>query len=367
MKSIIAMFLIVLAGLSTISCVNSSAQAASLTLVKAVEPDYSAIVPLAVDTPTPTATETPIPDPIAEPTIEPTMTAVIMPTETAVVVVAEQKVKNDFMGYFTTISLGKLSSGPRLEKWWESVIPAPSINEEEELCVLFTSEKEVENVFYGIFNIDSQTYAKPKTMFSRNGKIGRGNTSCFGRMPFSGKGEYEFEVWVGDILIASLPFEVKYDTATPVPQPTATRISQPAINPPPSYSPPPSSPLRVPATGFALSVSSMKEEAEVPAEIAGKVRGIYAFIVQPEQPNMIVSMRIYNLSGENITSVTIQQCLTNGEYTECHNSRTAVISAGNPVRQILLDANFSGNISEELQRRSGLNWRAIMKIPSITP
>lgn len=317
-------------------------------------------------TPTATATETPTSTPTSTPTAKPTLTPIAAVTPTAAA--------TDFKKYFTRISLGKLPSGPRSEKWWENVISTAIIGETEDFCVILTAEKEVAGVYSAIYNANNKVYFQPKTPYSRNGTVNRNSVSCSTQKP--GLGLYEFRVWIADELIASLPFEIKPDdqiekpverpksTALPVRQPT----TPPATAPAPTQIPQPSpGPLKIPPTGFAIPVSQMDQEAEVAPGIADKVKVIFAYRIQAEEPNMIVSMRIYNLLRENITGITEQTCLINASYSYCYDPTSSSFSAGNPVRSILLDANYSSNLTRggNLIQKYGIDWQVKIKILSI--
>lgn len=298
----------------------------------------------ATPTSTPTSTSTPPPEPTTIPTVTPVITT-------------------GASEYFPKISLGKLPAGPRPEKWWVSITPASYISDQEEICISFNNAKEFESVSYGIYNADKQEYAKPKTIFPQNGKIMRGYSNCLGRLPFSGKSQYELRVWVGDDLAAALPFEVTFNAATPTPWPTATKVPQVIVASPPSP-PGPTSPLKVPSTGFALPVSSMNKEAEVEPSIASYVKAIYAYRVQSEEPNLIVSMRVYNIALADISGMTTQICLTNASYSHCYSPQSSSFSAGDPIRSILIDTNYSVVFDENI-KEYGTDWEIKIKILSV--
>lgn len=354
MKSPIIGFFVILIAFLTIGCARSQAKAAdgpqttpspafaaTVTTTNAVT-----IIPTSTPSATAAATATPTLTPTANPTLTPTAT----PTPV-------------FGGYFKAITLGKLPPGPKAEKWWNTIISATAFEAEEDLCAIFNIEKDSENVSYGIYGTDSQIYAKTKTLISENGKLRRGSsTSCFGKIRFP-KDKYEFRIWVGDNLIAALKFEVKSEPATPTPQPTATRIPQPIISPP--TPPAPAGPLKIPATGFALPVSSMNQEAEVPPGIADQVKIIFAYRIQTEKPHVIVSMRVYNLLRQNISEITIQECLTNENYSFCHNPRKNSVPAGDPPRAIYYDTNSAPYLSDEDLKKYDLDWQVKIKVLNI--
>lgn len=377
MKGLVVLIFVILAA-SLIGCARTSAHAdtglqpvvAPRAVILTVTPTptlTSTPFPTATATATATATEaasatstlSPTPANTAMPTSTPSSEPTVVPTVAPVATTAPSE-------YFPKISLGKLPPGPKAEKWWETITPATSIDEKEEICISLNNAKEFENVSYGIYNADKQEYAKPKTIFSPNGKIMRGSSSCLGKITFSGKGQYEFRVWIGDDLATSLPFEVTFDAPTPTPRPAATKAPQSAVvSPPPP--PDPILPLKVPSTGFALPVSSMNKEAEVEPGIANYVKAIYAYRIQPEEPNLIISMRIYNLLSKDISGITIQWCITNENenYSYCSNPKSSTFSAGDPIRSILIDTNHSANFRDEIAKYGMTGWDVNVKILAI--
>ncbi len=135
--------------------------------------------------------------------------------------------------------------------------------------------------------------------------------------------------------------------------------------PAPSSLSPSGEPLKIPATGFAIPVRLMTNEAEVEPGIAEYIKGVYAYHIQPEDPNWIISMRMYNLLRVNIFSITTQICLILEDFSYCENPGSFTFPEENQIGNILLDANYSNNLRENIPTRGRFDWEIKVKILSV--
>jgi|GEM_PF-6206322 hypothetical protein len=152
------------------------------------------LTPLPTSTPIPTPTQTPLP-PTSTFTPEPTATNTPEPTPTI------SPDTDLFSRYFQKIVLTTE----------DGITESTQFESEGLYCVRHIAKSQVTDVQEAIFNPTTGQYEREKSgMYDGKdlGIVQRGDRSSCTSMPKLEPGNYEYEIWVSDILIARLPFEI---------------------------------------------------------------------------------------------------------------------------------------------------------------
>jgi len=108
-----------------------------------------------------------------------------------------------FDEYFSNIGLGKLAADATLLQDMEPDISIFSTD--ERICIYGTLKKSA-IIGVAIYNPETSSYASKRQDLPQT--LEKGNfSSCSGLT--TGSGKYEYRVYIGDTLVAALPFEVK--------------------------------------------------------------------------------------------------------------------------------------------------------------
>ncbi len=152
-------------------------------------PTYTPIPPTPTFTPVP-PTPTPIP-----PTPTPTL--------------SEQPDQQVFSEYFTEISLGTLPPGVNPGPPAGNPTPMTIFTPNDQFCTSMNIIKDV-NVATGIYYPQAMRWIRAKAVFPGVLRAGQSMIGCDGALVSSlVPGKYEYKIWVGDALVAVLPFEVR--------------------------------------------------------------------------------------------------------------------------------------------------------------
>jgi hypothetical protein len=182
MRKAIAIFILAL-GLLISSCGPGGAFGPTLT-------------PVPTLTPIPTSTNTPIPPtPTSTSTPEPTATDTPVPTPTI------SPDTDLFNKYFAKLALATE----------DGVTASEQFHSEGLYCVHHIAKSQVANVQEAIFNPTTGQYERNKSGIYDGkdyGIVQRGDRSSCTSMPKLEPGNYEYEIWVADVLIARMPFEI---------------------------------------------------------------------------------------------------------------------------------------------------------------
>jgi len=114
---------------------------------------------------------------------------------------SEQPDEATFREYFSDIGLGRLAAGGKFPEDLQRNVAV--FTSSDEVCIYGTLTQEV-LVSVAIYDTVAEEFAQPKQAFPSTLKKG-GFASCSSIPP---AGEYEYRVYVGDVLVAVLPFEV---------------------------------------------------------------------------------------------------------------------------------------------------------------
>jgi hypothetical protein len=160
------------------------------------------LTPVPTSTQIPTLTNTPLPptstftpEPTATETLEPTATKTPEPTPTI------SPDTNLFSRYFEKIVLTTE----------DGVTESMQFKSEGIYCVRHIAKSQATNVQEAIFNPTTGQYERDKSGIYDGkdfGVVQQGDRSSCSSMPKLEPGNYEYEIWVSDILIARLPFEI---------------------------------------------------------------------------------------------------------------------------------------------------------------
>ncbi|MCL5073895.1 MAG: hypothetical protein M1308_23840 [Actinobacteria bacterium] len=140
---------------------------------------------------------------ISSTTVAETTSVQTQPTEQ----LSEQPDKAKFNEYFTEFYLGKLPKGTDANP---SNVPIKTtvFTSEDQFCSVWTQKKDIPagSLSGAIYDIVAQKDFEPKTAF--NMAISAGGH--MGSQPLSyPPGKYEYKLYIDDVLVAVLPFEVK--------------------------------------------------------------------------------------------------------------------------------------------------------------
>lgn len=149
-------------------------------------------------TPAPTATPYPTYTPFPSPTPTP-----LPPTPTPRPVLSEEPDEATFREYFSDLSLGVLAPGAKLGEVFPT--PTTTFSVWDSQCLEGNIVKEL-TIATATYNVDTQEYAGPKAVYP--GPLQTGGLTFCGSLNLP-PGNYELKVYVGDILVAVLPFEVR--------------------------------------------------------------------------------------------------------------------------------------------------------------
>ena len=121
---------------------------------------------------------------------------------------SEQPNQAKYDEYLSSIYLGKMDIGKKIGTDGFPVQTNIFIKGVDQFCTMMDLKKDVASgqVSTAVYNTVSNTYQTPKTVFPMGLKAG-GNGGCDSLMQSVGK--YEYKLYIGNILIAILPFEVK--------------------------------------------------------------------------------------------------------------------------------------------------------------
>ena len=121
---------------------------------------------------------------------------------------SEQPNQAKYDEYLSSIYLGKMDIGKKIGTDGFPVQTNIFIKGVDQFCTMMDLKKDVASgqVSTAVYNTVSNTYQTPKTVFPMGLKAG-GNGGCDSLMQSVGK--YEYKLYIGNILIAVLPFEVK--------------------------------------------------------------------------------------------------------------------------------------------------------------
>ena len=119
---------------------------------------------------------------------------------------SEQSNISKFNEYFSEAYLAKLPSGVKFDP--SKIIKTTSFLASDQMCISLTIKKNIPvgNIATAVYDAVSKQYVQSKTTFPQELKQG-GSVGCQNINYASGK--YEYKIYVGDILVSVLPFEVK--------------------------------------------------------------------------------------------------------------------------------------------------------------
>lgn len=113
--------------------------------------------------------------------------------------------KNTLWQYFKDIGLGKLALG---------VQPGPGscpsstnvFTAKDQFCVTYSVIKQPEQVFDAVYDTRAQTYARPRAALAPFSGTGDQIVCAPFTLP---PGSYSYRMWVGDVLVADVPFNAR--------------------------------------------------------------------------------------------------------------------------------------------------------------
>jgi hypothetical protein len=110
-----------------------------------------------------------------------------------------------FNTYFTKIELGVMSV--TTISTTPVFVPTTAFRTGDTICVRYAVIKGT-SVAVGIYNPATREYVQPRTDVTPALPVGNENIRC-GDLPTPSAGSYEYHIWVGDALVAILPFTVR--------------------------------------------------------------------------------------------------------------------------------------------------------------
>lgn len=121
---------------------------------------------------------------------------------------SEQPNKAKFDEYLRSIYMAKLPIGQELGA---GIVPSMSVLFKigtDQFCTALEINKLIPVGAYAsaVYNLDSKTYAKPKTTFPNQFNLGT-NVGC-GIIPYVA-GRYEYKAYINDVLVEVIPFEIR--------------------------------------------------------------------------------------------------------------------------------------------------------------